>query len=285
MFESEERAPPTSLRGWLSDVYIPSLLDPEPKSVEALAQRLGGRATVDDPIFGRTSGLPALERYVAEKSEWLKHREARYTKTFFTTGTDRDVSEGVLTLVIDGKKVDLPIAVVAERRRSREVELRTYYTTKPIKDTHAIRSPLVPPDDALVLPSPIAEHVDALMKGDVDALLAGFESDGTMRDAHGVAHKQGPELRELYEKMFGKSGPESMEGRNLPGFSRAWSTPGGVQILKGATADDGRTCALEYTLVGLRGKGVAPQAGLALYERGDSGLLRSLRVYDNLDGG
>ena len=52
---------------------------------------------------------------------------------------------------------------------------------------------------------------------------------------------------------------------------------------QGATADDGRTCAFEYTLTKMNGRPVAPQAGLAVYERGDSGLLRALRVYDDLE--
>jgi hypothetical protein len=53
-------------------------------------------------------------------------------------------------------------------------------------------------------------------------------------------------------------------------------------VLKGARADDGRTCALEYTVVRLHGSEIPPQAGLAVYERGESGLLRSVRLYDDV---
>jgi hypothetical protein len=56
-----------------------------------------------------------------------------------------------------------------------------------------------------------------------------------------------------------------------------------MEILKGARADDGSSCALEYTVVRVHGKDVAPQAGLAVYERGESGLLRSVRVYQDVD--
>jgi hypothetical protein len=54
-------------------------------------------------------------------------------------------------------------------------------------------------------------------------------------------------------------------------------------VLKGARADDGRTCALEYTVVRVHGKPVPPQAGLAVYERGESGLLHAVRVYEDVE--
>ena len=267
MFEEEpDRGPPTSLRGWLSDVYLPALLDEDQKSLTALALRLGSRATVDDPIFGRASGVPALDRYVEEVSAWLKTHKAKYTRLYFTTGIDRDVTEGTLALTFDDKTVDLPVAVVAERRRSREVELRVYYSTQPIKGTFAARSPLVQEDDEIALPDMVSAHIAALRKADIATLVAGFEADGTLREARGVEHAKTAGLEEFYKKLV------------AAGASNA-----GVEILKGGAADDGRTCALEYTLVKIHGKDVPPQAALAVYERGDSGLLRSLRIYDDLE--
>lgn len=262
--ESSDRGPPTSLRGWLSDVYIPVLIDTDEASISALVQRLGGKATVDDPIFGRASGLPALDRYVADMSTWLKKHAATYTKLCLTTGIDRDVTEGTLGLTFESKTVELPIAIVAERRRSREVELRLYYSTQPIKGTQAVRSPLVAENAELVLPTPVSDHLDALKSGDVEKVLASFEVDGTMREARGLEHSKAIDLKAFYTKLLGGSG---------------------VVILKGGAADDGRTCALEYTLVRMAGRDVPPQAGLAVYERGDSGLIRSVRVYDDLESG
>jgi hypothetical protein len=263
VFEEEpDRGPPTSLRGWLSDVFVPALLDETEGTLAALAQRLGSRATVDDPIFGRSSGLPALERYVAEMSKWLKDHKATFDRLYFTTGIDRDVTEGVLTLTVDEKSVELPIAIVAERRRSREVELRLYYTAQPIKGTFALRSPLVERMDDAKLPSPVENHIEALRKADLAGVMASFETDGSRREALGTEQKKGAGLEEAYKALF---------------------EAGGIELLKGGSADDGRTCALEYTLVKLRGKSVPPQAGLAVYERGDNGLLRMLRVYDDLE--
>jgi hypothetical protein len=265
--QSEGRGAPSSLRGWLSDVYFPALLDEDPKTLASLTQRLGNKATVDDPIFGRaggegSTGIAALERFAADQARWLKEHQAKYERVAFTQGVDRDVTEGTLALTFESKTVDLPVAVVAERRKSREVELRLYYSTQPIKGIQAGRSPLVADQPELVLPPPVGDHVAALEAANVDRLLATFESDGAMREARGLDHAKGADLRAFYEKLVSR---------------------GGVVVLKGGTADDGRTCALEYTLVKIGGKPVPAQAGLAVYERGDSGLLRSLRVYDDLE--
>jgi hypothetical protein len=266
MQDAPERGGPTGLRGWLSDVYFPTLVSTQP---EQLARRLGDRATVDDPIFGRANG-PALTRYLDEVAAWLSKRQGAYEKVAFVTGSDRDVTEGMLALTFEGRRVQVPVAAVAERRPEREVELRLYYSTQPINGAHAVRSPLLPQDDEVAVPPPVAAHLDALARGDLAAVVASFEIGAVMRDSAGRTHVReegGGPLQAFYSRLFSPS-----VGRT-----------GGVVVLKGARADDGTTCALEYTAVRVRGKDVAPQAGLAVYERGESGLLRALRVYEDVE--
>jgi hypothetical protein len=265
MQSAPDRGEPSGLRGWLSDLYFVSLASGQ---VEQLIHRLGDRATVDDPIFGRTSGLPALERYVQEVSAWLQKHEGSFDKVAFVTGSDRDVTEGTLGLTFDGRRVQVPVAVVAERRPEREVELRLYYSTKPIKGTRAVRSPILPQNDEVAVPPPVAAHLDSLAKADVRGIVASFEIGGTVRDAGGQTHTktaEGGALEEYYKKLFSPS------------------AKGGLEVLKGARADDGSTCALEYTVVRVHGKNVPPQAGLAVYERGESGLLKAVRGYEDVD--
>jgi hypothetical protein len=264
MQDAHDRGVASNLRGWLSEVYLPSLVAAQP---EQLARRLGDRATVDDPIFGRASGMPALARYLEEIAAWLTKHGATFDKIASVMGSDRDVTEGALGLTFDGRHVRVPVAVVAERRPEREVELRLYYSTEPIKGTHAIRSPLLPNDDEVAVPPPVAAHLEALERADVAAIVASFENGGTLQDAVGnIYAKQdgGGPLRAFYEKLF------SSAGNN------------GVEMLKGARADDGRICALEYTVVRVGGKDVPPQAGLRVYERGESGLLRAMRIYEDI---
>jgi hypothetical protein len=255
-----ERGEPSSLRGWLSEVYLPALASAQ---AEALARRLGDRATVDDPIFGRTNGMPALGRYLEEVATWLAKHAGAFEQVAFIQGSDRDVTEGTLTLTFEGRRVSVPVAVVAERRPEREVELRLYYSTHPISGANAVRSPLLPQDDEAPVPPPVSAHLEALAKGNLDGILASFENDGTLRDAEGTSYaKEGGALRTHYERLL--------------------AGQAGVEVLKGARADDGRTCALEYTVVRVHGKPVPPQAGLAVYERGESGLLKAVRVYEDV---
>jgi hypothetical protein len=270
MESAPDRGAPSGLRGWLSDLYFASLATAQ---VDQLVKRLGERATIDDPIFGRTSGMPTLQRYAEEVAAWLQKHEGTFEKVAFVTGSDRDVTEGMLALTFDGRRVSVPVAVVAERRPEREVELRLYYSTKPIKGTRAVRSPLLPQDDEVAVPPPVAAHLDALSRASTKNIIASFEVSGTLRDSAGTTYANegaGGPLTAYYDRLFG-----------------APATPGapgsGLEVLKGARADDGTSCALEYTVVRVHGKDVAPQAGLAVYERGESGLLRSVRVYQDVD--
>jgi hypothetical protein len=270
MQDGPDREASSGLRGWLSDVYFPALVSSQ---ADQLVRRLGDRATVDDPIFGRTTGMPALARYLEEIAGWLAKHRGAFDKVAFVTGSDRDVTEGTLSLTFEGRAVKVPVAVVAERRPGREVEIRLYYSTKPIKGTRAVRSPLLPQDDEVTVPLQVATQLDALSRGDLAAVMASFENGAILRDAAGRTHAkedEGGPLRAYYEALCPSAG--------------AGATGSGIEVLKGARADDGRICALEYTVVRVRGKNVAPQAGLAVYERGETGLLRAVRVYEDIDG-
>src|SRR5580693_3755088 len=107
MHDAPDRGAPSNLRGWLSEVYFSALLASQS---EPLARRLGARATVDDPIFGRAGGMPALDRYLKEASDWLAKHEAQFQKVAFTLGSDRDVTEGLLLLTFGGQRACVPVA-------------------------------------------------------------------------------------------------------------------------------------------------------------------------------
>ncbi|HEY2516122.1 MAG TPA: hypothetical protein VGI39_34860 [Polyangiaceae bacterium] len=270
MFASgPDRGPPVALRGWLSDVYFPALLDKESPSqaLEALAGRLGAKATVDDPLQGRAAGIPAIPDLLGKTAAWLRSHAAAYERVAFTTGIDRDVTEGTLALTFENKTLDLPVAVVAERRRSREVELRIYYATQSIPDAEGgkrPRAPLVQPSVDPAPPAPVDGLLTALAQGDAKGATATFETDGGVRDARGMQHaKNGGALQSLLEGWLAGNA--------------------GLELRVGGAADDGRTCALEYNLVRIRGREVPARAGLMILERGDSALLRAVRLYSEFE--
>ncbi len=259
-----DRGSASALRGWLSEVYFPSLVDPSipvapaASPVASLATRLGAKATVDDPLQGRATGQAAIAQLLASTAAWLHARAATYEGGGFVTGTDRDVTVGSLRLTRAGAAAIVPVAVVAERRRSREVELRVYFPTDPASGDARRRSEsLLPPTTDLVLAVPVASFLDALAAGDVDAAVATFEHDGSLVDAAGTSHAQGAGgLRGFLERFVAR---RAGDGRT---------------IQRAGAVDDGRRCAVEIAVT-------AP--GLMLFERGDSGILTALRLYGDLD--
>jgi hypothetical protein len=99
----------------------------------------------------------------------------------------------------------------------------------------------------------------------VDAIVAAFEADAYAREPAGGEHiHRGRDgLRAFYERLF--------------------SNGGGIPLEHCALVDDGRACALEYNVVQWGKTQLPPQAGVAVYVRGESGKLAAARIYDDAD--
>jgi hypothetical protein len=130
---------------------------------------------------------------------------------------------------------------------------------------HAKRPPLLQPAPNLQAPDVVGEYQRALAAGDVEAAVAAFDSDAYVREPAGGAylHRGRDELVALYGRFFANGG--------------------GIPLEHCAVTDDGRSCALEYNVVRWGLTELAPEAGLAVYVRGDTGKLASARIYDDAD--
>ena len=75
----------------------------------------------------------------------------------------------------------------------------------------------------------------------------------------------------------------SIEDRTALGafYGRLFSHGGGIPLETCALVDDGRGCALEYNVVRWGTTRLPPQAGVAVFVRGQSGRLASVRAYDD----
>jgi hypothetical protein len=243
------RPPPSTLKGRLADVYVPALVAGE---LVGLSRRLGSRATVDDPLHGRASGLAALEALTAKASASFVEGGGTYRHVYSTTGVDRDTSEGVVSMTQGGAPREVPIAVVAERRKLREIDLRLYYARAPGTPPDP-RGALVPPGYGPTLPPVMAGVVDALRKRDVESAIAAFEETGELVDPHGRRHAKATFAMGTFLADLGP-----------------------IDVSVAGCADDGRNCAVEVTLAM---GGHEPMPGLFSFQRGDSGLLSELRLY------
>jgi hypothetical protein len=234
--------------------------------VDALVESFSGVPELHHPTRGRIKGESAFRRFVTEMTSWLAAGHADVEHVNWIITDPRGVEEVVVHLDGDGGRIGLPLALTADHDKSeRIVELRLYFSTLPLSGRHANRPPLLQPDLDLHEPDVVGEYQRALATGDVEAIIAAFEPDGYMREPAGGAHvhRGTDELRALYQRFF--------------------SNGGGIALEHCTVTDDGRACALEYNVVAWGRTALPPEAGLAVYVRGDSGRLAAARVYDDSD--
>ncbi len=250
MRHAEDELPPSSLRGRLCEVFFGALVT---EMIDPLMRRLGDKAEVDDPVFGRASGADLRARLV-EWAGFLNERDGRYDRTITIVGADRDVTEGTLEVRSDGQHRTMPIALLMERRKEREVALRVYCATG-LFGSAGPKGPTLGEgtNDGVAdlsrtpVPSFAADLLAALGKHDAGAAAACFEQESGVRDALGAEHSREAASRLLTSAM----------------------TVHGV-------ADNGQVCALEVVF------GTTKRLGLLVLQRGDSGLVRSLRIYSEV---
>ncbi len=234
--------------------------------LDALVESFAGVPEVHHPVRGRIKGERAFRRFVTDTTSWLTAHKVTVEDVDLLLTDARGVEEVVLHLDTDRGRVGLPFAIAADHGADeRIIELRLYFSTWPLTGRHANRSPLLQPDPDLHGPDVVGEYQRALATGDVEAILTAFEPDGSLREPAGGAyvHRGTDELRALYELFF--------------------SNGGGIPLEHCAVTDDGRACALEYNVVAWGRTALPPEAGLAVYVRGDSGRLAAARVYDDAD--
>ena len=239
MRHAEDELPPSSLRGRLCEVFFSALMT---EMIDPLTRRLGDKAELSDPIFGGASGMSPLKDRLVEWTRFLSEHDARYDRTITVVGADRDVTEGTLELRLDGHTRTLPVALLMERRGQREVALRVFMATSPFGKEG--KGPTTREAPVSLVPSFASDLLAALAKRDASAVEACFEQESGVRDALGNEHARAATVNILTKPL----------------------TVRGV-------ADNGQVCALEATLEGTE------RLALLVLQRGDSGLIRSLRIY------
>jgi SnoaL-like domain len=179
----------------------------------------------------------------------------------------RQFEEVVIHLDGEAGRVDVPVAIVADRRSDGRLgELRVYHSLWPLRGRHVHRPPMLQRNPELRASDVLAEYQRALAAGDVDAIVATFEPDAYAREPAGggdYVHTGLEGLRAFYERLF--------------------SNGGGISLEHCAVVDSGRACALEYNIVSWGTTELPPEAGVGVYVRGESGKLAAARVYDDAD--
>ena len=234
--------------------------------LDALIGSFADQPEVHHPVRGRIRGADAFAAFVTELNAWFARRHVSVEELDGVAAQRHGFDEVILHVDGTTGRIGLPVATVADKRFDRRIkELRMYCSSWPLAGRHATRPPLLQPDPELRESDVVAEYQDALASGDVDAIVAAFEPDAYAREPAGgrYIHRGHDGLRAFYEQLF--------------------SNGGGIPLEHCAVIDDARACALEYNVVRWGETELAPQAGLAVYVRGQSGKLVAARIYDDVD--
>jgi hypothetical protein len=242
--------------------YFDGLLTGE---MDARIGSFAGQPELHDPIRGRVRGVSAFARFVTDTTTWMAERNVTVEDVDVIATPSRGTEEVVLHVDGDAGRIQLPLALAAERPGRAHHRAAVVLQHVAGDRWHAVRPPLLQPDSDLHEPDVVGDYQRALAAGDVDAAVAAFEPDAYVREPAGGAytHRGTDELRALYERFF--------------------SNGGGIPLEHCAATDDGGACALEYNVVAWGRTELAPQAGIAVYVRGDSGRLAAARIYDDTD--
>jgi SnoaL-like domain len=233
---------------------------------DALIGSFAGEPELHHPVRGRIRGVGAFRAYVTETNAWLRQRNASVENVEYAVAGASGFMEVVLHLEGEAGRVELPVAVVSDKHPDgRIVELRIYYSSWPLTGRHTNRPPLLQPDPEVRGKGVVAEYQHALAAGDVDAIVAAFEPDGYAREPAGgeYVHAGPGALRAFYDLLF--------------------SNDGGIPLEHCTVIDDERACALEYNVVRWGKTELPPQAGVAVYVRGQSNKLAAARIYDDVN--
>jgi hypothetical protein len=223
-----------------------------------------GEVVVYDPHAGEIRGHKRLRQFVRHSQSLLAERHARTETVAATVAGYRAVVEVLAHLTVDGREQSWPVAVVAESPDDRSVVFRSYFSRSAVEGRRHLRPPILrpggsPPGDV------VGRYQGALGAGDIEAVVSTFAPNGYYQEPIGppFVHLGARELRSF--------------------FSRCFSAGGGIGLEHCAVTDDGVRCALEYNCVRWGTFDLPPQAGVGIFERGPNGLLRAVRIYDDVD--
>jgi len=239
----------------------------------------GGKPCVIDTPYRRYEGLEGVRDFVAE---WLPtfHAEgAEVIPVIQTRANGRSVLEVQVNFSVDGGLVQVPFFVVGDLRSQNTLdEARLYTHCSFVPGLQAYRKPMFKPahlemGDPGLLTGAVREYYEALHrmpKADVERIMGcvsdkcvfgGYEPD----DAQHPPVLEREALRAKYDFMAGY-------------------IPRCVGMRYETVIDDGRCCVIEWVHIvsraGQEERARIAMSGIAAYERGDDGLLCSIRICD-----
>ncbi|MCI8501524.1 MAG: hypothetical protein HFJ85_04720 [Oscillospiraceae bacterium] len=241
-------------------------------------EKLFGGCPVLDAPQGRYEGLSAIRSFAEGWLELFEAASGELIPVIQTRANGRSVTEAVVNFRAGGVIDQVPMFLVGDLRTAETLdELRIYFHFTHVKGLTGYRRPLftsahLEMGDPQLLTGAVREYYEALHHTpcvQVDRILktmqdgcrfGGYEPVGT--ESHGTSRE---ELRNIYEHM-------------------AAYIPKWVGMRYETIIDDGKNCVIEWVhIVSREGREKAGRvciSGISSYERGEDGLLCSIRICD-----
>lgn len=234
---------------------------------------------VIDTPYRRYTGLRGVRAFVREWLPRFEASSARVIPVIQTRANGRSVTELQVDFTCDGGIRQVPFFVVADlRTRDTLDEVRLYTHCSFIPHLQAYRAPLFPSThlekgEVGLLTGAVREYYDGLHRApaaDVDRIMACMNENCKFGGYEPLEPGREPALTrsavyEKYQRM-------------------AQYIPRCVAMRYETLIDDGQNCVIEWVHVisraGREERGRIAMSGIAAYERGEDGLLCSIRISD-----
>ena len=225
----------------------------------AVLAAFSAKATVDSPLMGHQQP----PEFVADARSWLEAHDGVVQDVAPTVTDTRVAHEFVLSVTVEGDRVEVPTLLIADIEDGCIRDLRVYHSTWPLTGHHRVRPPLMQYGLTPDLAPPVDAYHKALATGDAQGADAVFSEGGSVREPAGGAFVHTGAQRTAWYRTILSDGP--------------------LELKLGTVTDDGETLILEYALEQWGTTPLAPQAGAAAYQRDTTGRLIEARIYDDIE--
>ncbi len=243
----------------LKDLY--SLIREE--NTEKLLSMFVGEPVIDTPLEGRVKGEDAFLEFVDHQHQWLKGHDVGQQFVEITANPKRICVELLLYLRHDTRNLDIPVAIVADLDGDRVSEIRIYHSMWPLTGKHKLRDPILKQSDVLEEPDFVKQYMQALGRGDYEAVVDLFEDEGYAREpaSSGFTHSGKTGLKDFYSNIL---------------------RDGGIVLKHCTVTFDGKRAVIEYNADSWGKTKLPSQAGVAVYELGMNWKMHAARIYDDV---
>jgi len=232
------------------------------EDIDDLSSVLNEECKLYTPLEGEIKGRNNIKKYIIYQKDWLNLKKAKVDVINMIDNNNRIVIEFVIFFNKQDKPIELPVVAVLDIDNSSINSIRIYHSTWPLTGKHTVIKPILETEENLDEPDIISMYMQGIKNADKEFVLSLFEEKAYVQEPSGskFRHQGKAEREKFYSFTLDK---------------------GGVPLKHCAATFDGKHFAVEYVFDEWGDKKFEPQAGIAIYEIGESGKIAAVRIYDD----